>query len=120
MRHDLVSQQDIIDSKRCKKIINKRTGCEFPRREDPNSRWELTYYNAKIHPQEFELEFDRDKTQAEEVYGRILERKELESFSMDRVREVGLQFRVTSNSKKVLIDKILDEQKKAIKQSLEE
>lgn len=106
---ELVPERYILDSRRCKLITNHKTGLEYARKEKDPDAWSLLYFRAAKHPEEFLVEFDKPISKAEEINKRYTA-DELSRLAMPRLREIGLIFGVTSNSKLELAKKILSAQ----------
>jgi len=107
----IIEDQDLANSNRCSTIVNKRSGLEFHRSSNPLDQWPLVFVYASKKPEEFELIFDRELASPVNSDGIIMWTKEdLMSKSMPSLREIGVNFSVTSNSKEKLADLILKAQ----------
>ena len=107
----LVPMEAIQESKRCNKIVNRRSGAEFLRNLDPVNKWEVLYHRAICNKDEFDCFYDSETAAEGEVKGKVTYTKaDLETKSMPHLRKIGEQFEVTGVSKAEIIERILKAQ----------
>jgi hypothetical protein len=101
------------ESRRCKSIINKETGFPFFRSDSAHSRWDILFQHAVFNKSDFIFEFDsKFETETSEP---LYTEQELRSLSMNSLRSIGERFKLSSNSKDKLVNKIIEAQKNGIK-----
>lgn len=110
-----VEEKYLIDSKRCCLVVNKLTGREFQRSDKPYDKWEILYTNAAKRPDEFECYYDKAITKATEFDKRYTT-EELEGYGMPKLREIGRALGVTGNSKRTIIQNILEMQDTSVEE----
>lgn len=106
----LVKPEYVIDSRRCSKIFNKKSGNVFERNLETSARWDMVYQYAAKNPDEFECEFDRDITKLDEKGGVIYDLALLRTKNMPELQKIGKLFGVTGRSKDEIMSRILKAQ----------
>jgi hypothetical protein len=108
-----------LAARRCKKIINTRTGLEWPQPEPytPQAKWEELYKQAKFDTDTFvceDQEAPHDTIHVSHEYGEcdtpVYMLKELESLNISELRRIGNLYEVKDVSKSGIISKILKKQ----------
>lgn len=115
----LVEPELQVQARRAKRIINKRTGAEFLRKLDENSKWDVLFKYALKAPWEFEIEYDADDAVINEE-GPLTDRDgvvvyteaELMERNIQQLREIGKAYDISGRSKSQLIVDIMKAQRK--------
>jgi hypothetical protein len=111
----IVDPKVTAQSTLCHKITNKNTGRTFYRNSEPTSKWEILFQEAKFNSGLFEFHYDGDHGEEKTKLNYVYSHAELMTLSMPALRDIGKPFEVTSNSKDVLIEKILLAQETGVK-----
>lgn len=106
----LVEDNYVLDSRRCNKIINTKTGTEFERSTNEIDRWEFLFKYAKKNPDEFECDYDREIANQEPGSKSNYQEGDLKVMSMPTLQKVAKPLGVTGRSKEEIIKRILDAQ----------
>lgn len=107
----LVEDNYVLDSRRCNKIINVKTGTEFVRSTNEIDRWEFVFKYAKKNPDEFECEYDREVAADGPDGLTVYEEGDLRPLSMPKLQGIAKPLGVTGRSKDEIIKRILEAQK---------
>ena len=109
----LVEDDYVLDSRRCAKIINTKTGNVFERSPLEIDRWEFLFKYAKKNPDEFQCEYDREMASRPDDPESlpIYEEAHLRLMSMPELRKIAKPLEVTGVSKDEIIKRILEAQK---------
>lgn len=107
----LVEDNYVLDSRRCNKIINVKTGTEFVRSTNEIDRWEFVFKYAKKNPDEFECEYDREIAASGTEDDKVYEEGDLRPLSMPKLQSIAKPLGVTGRSKDEIIKRILEAQK---------
>ncbi len=108
----LVEDHFVLDSRRCSRIFNTKTGQAFERSTNEIDRWEFLYKYAKKNPDEFECDYDREIAANDGVDGKEqFEEGDLRPLSMPKLQSIAKPLNVTGRSKDEIIKRILEAQK---------
>ena len=80
-----VDESTYLESRRCCKIKNLKSGISFERTDEDLQRWELLFDQAYKHPDTFRCEYDRGATKSSET-GHRFTRAELENMNGGQIR----------------------------------
>jgi len=107
----LVEDHFVLDSRRCSRIFNTKTGQTFERSTNEIDRWEFLFKYAKKNPDEFECDFDREVAgDGEEEGKQNFEEGDLRPLSMPKLQSIAKPLNVTGRSKDEIIKRILKAQ----------
>lgn len=106
----LVKEEYIIDSRRCSRIYNKKSGNYFDRNLEASAKWEMLYQYAAKNPDEFECDFDREINKTNDNGDVVYDMALLKTKTMPELQKIAKPFGVTGRSKEEIISRILKAQ----------
>jgi hypothetical protein len=103
----ILNPADVINAQRCSKVINKINGNEFVRDLDPRSGWVHVYQRASMHPEEFDLVFDKTETKDGKIQ---YSEPDLKGIDVAQLQQIATSYGVGGRGKRELIANILGAQ----------